>query len=54
MGDGVWYDYVGIGNLNEEDVYILETKVGDKDIPLETYFMDQGQTPNYDNPKASG
>ncbi|MCO8193852.1 Cna B-type domain-containing protein [Anaerofustis sp. NSJ-163] len=52
LGDGVWYDYVGIGNLNEENVYILETKVGDTNIPLDTYYLDQGQTPNYDNPKA--
>lgn len=50
LGNGVWFKYVGIGNLDEDDVYILETKVGDTDIPLDTYFMDQGNTPNYDNP----
>ncbi len=50
LGDGVWFKYVGIGNLDEDEVYILETKVGDSDIPLDTYFMDQGGIPNYDNP----
>ena len=26
LGDGVWTDWVGIGNLDPEDVYILETE----------------------------
>ena len=49
--DGVWQQLVGIGELKPEDVYILETKVGGKDIPLQSYTLGSEQSPNYD-PKA--
>ena len=49
--DGVWQQLVGIGTLETKDVYILETKVGGKDIPLQSYTLGSEQSPNYD-PKA--
>lgn len=49
--DGVWQQLVGIGTLETKDVYILETKVGEKDIPLQSYTLGSEQSPNYD-PKA--
>lgn len=45
---GVWQQLVGIGTLETEDVYILETKVGGKDIPLQSYTLGSEQSPNYD------
>lgn len=30
--DNAWYDIVGIGNLGYEDVYVLETQVGDSSV----------------------
>ena len=49
--DGVWQQLVGIGTLETDAVYILETKVGEKDIPLQSYTLGSEQSPNYD-PKA--
>ena len=49
--DGVWQQLVGIGTLETDEVYILETKVGGKDIPLQSYTLGSEQSPNYD-PKA--
>lgn len=45
---GVWQQLVGIGTLETKDVYILETKVGGKDIPLQSYTLGSEQSPNYD------
>ncbi len=49
--DGVWQQLVGIGTLAPEDVYILETKVGDTDVPLQSYTLGSEQSPNYDPKK---
>lgn len=49
--DGVWQQLVGIGTLETDAVYILETQVGGKDIPLQSYTLGSEQSPNYD-PKA--
>lgn len=49
--DGVWQQLVGIGNLETEDVYILETKVGENRVPLQDYAYGSGEDPVYE-PKA--
>lgn len=50
-GNGVWQQLVGIGTLETEDVYILETKVGEKDIPLQSYTLGSGEEPAYEPKK---
>lgn len=45
---GVWQQLVGIGTLETNEVYILETKVGEKDIPLQSDTLGSEQSPNYD------
>ena len=52
LRDGVWYDYIGIGSYTADEVYILETQVGGKDVPLTTYYLNSGASPNYTQPKA--
>ena len=52
LRDGVWYDYIGIGSYTADEVYILETQVGGKDVPLTTYYLDSGASPNYTQPEA--
>lgn len=52
LQDGVWYGYIGIGSYTADEVYILETQVGGKDVPLTTYYLDSGASPNYTQPKA--
>lgn len=52
LRDGVWYGYIGIGSYTADEVYILETNVGDKDVPLTTYYLDSGASPNYTQPEA--
>lgn len=52
LQDGVWYGYIGIGSYTADEVYILETRVGDKPVPLTTYYLDSGASPNYTQPKA--
>lgn len=49
--DGVWQQLVGIGTLETNEVYILETKVGGNRVPLQDYAYGSGQTPVYE-PKA--
>lgn len=49
--DGVWQQLVGIGTLETDEVYILETKVGEKDIPLQSYTLGSGEEPS-DEPQA--
>lgn len=49
--DGVWQQLVGIRDLETEDVYILETKVGGKDIPLQSYTLGSEEEPS-DEPQA--
>ncbi len=52
LRDGVWYGYIGIGSYTADEVYILETQVGDEPVPLTTYYLDSGAYPNYTQPKA--
>ena len=53
LRDGVWYGYIGIGSsYTADEVYILETKVGGKSVPLTTYYLDSGASPNYTRPEA--
>ena len=49
--DGVWQQLVGIGTLETDEVYILETKVGEKNIPLQSYTLGSGEEPS-DEPQA--
>lgn len=50
--NGVWNKLVGIGYLDpEEDVYILEEKVGDTKVPLTDYLLDSNTAPNYEDPE---
>lgn len=43
----------GIGSsYTADEVYILETQVGGKDVPLTTYYLDSGASPNYTQPEA--
>ena len=51
LGDGVWHDWVGIGNLKQEDVYILETKVGETAVPLTSYDINSDAEPNFTSPQ---
>ena len=52
MGEhDVWIDWVSIGKLKPEEVYILETKVGTKDVPLQDYNLNDKDPANYDEPK---
>ena len=52
LRDGVWYGYIGIDRYTADEVYILETQVGGKDVPLTTYYLDSGVSPNYTQPEA--
>ena len=52
LRDGVWYGYIGISSYTADEVYILETQVGDKPVPLTTYYLDSGASPNYTQPEA--
>ena len=52
LSDGVWYGYIGIGSYTADEVYILETRVGDKPVPLTTYYLNSGASPNYTQPEA--
>lgn len=51
----VWDALVGIGSLDpKEDVYILETQVGDTKVPLSEYRLDSDAAPNLTDPKEPG
>lgn len=52
LKDGIWHDWVGIGALEPEDVYVLETQVGDTKIPLTTYYEGSAEEPNFTAPEA--
>lgn len=52
LRDGVWYGYIGIGKHTPDEVYILETSVGSTQVPLTTYYLDSGASPNYTQPEA--
>lgn len=52
LQDGVWYGYIGIGRYTADEVYILETWVGSTQVPLTTYYLDSGASPNYTQPEA--
>ena len=34
LSDGLWYGFIMLGNVEPDDVYILETKVGNTEVPL--------------------
>lgn len=51
--DGVWQQLVGIGTLETDAVYILETKVGENRVPLQDYAYGSGEEPAYE-PKKPG
>ena len=49
-----WYGYVGIGDYKPDEVYILETSVGNNKVPLTTWFLQDegsGKEPNYTDPQ---
>lgn len=50
LGDGVWQRYVSIGEYEPDEVYILETRVGNHSVPLTSYQLGEG-VPNYDDPQ---
>ncbi len=52
LGNDVWYDFVDIGSYEAQEVYILETYVGETQIPLTTYSLYQSEEPNYSDPEA--
>ena len=47
----VWYDWLGIGEYEPDEVYILETEIDGIEVPLQNYVLDSEQTPNYDTPE---
>lgn len=49
--DGVWQQLVGIGTLETDAVYILETKVGENRVPLQDYAYGSGEEPAYEPKK---
>ena len=53
--NAMWYQIVGIGKHEADDVYILETKMGNEDVPLQQVYVDPSNpgaaTPDYDNPE---
>lgn len=53
--NAMWYQIVGIGEHEPDDVYILETKMGNEDVPLQQVYVDPSNpgaaTPDYDNPE---
>lgn len=49
--DGVWQQLVGIGTLETDEVYILETKVGENRVPLQDYAYGSGEEPAYEPKK---
>ena len=53
--NAMWYQIVGIGEHEPEEVYILETHMGDMQVPLQQVYVDPSNpgaaTPDYDNPE---
>lgn len=49
LNSGVWNQWVPIGNYRPEEVYILETKMGDTPVPYTQTA--EGGKPNYQNPE---
>ena len=53
--NAMWYQIVGIGEHEAEEVYILETKMGDEKVPLQQVYVDpsnpEAATPDYETPK---
>ena len=41
--NGLWHEIVGIGKHTAKDVYILETQMGDKEVPLQHHIIDPGK-----------
>lgn len=52
LKDGVWMQEVHIGEYEADEVYILETKVGGTDVPLQPYTFGDENEPNYETPAA--
>ncbi len=48
LGNGIWYGYIGIGSYRPEQVYVLETQVGDTSIPLQDYYLGQADAPSFE------
>lgn len=53
--NAMWYQIVGIGEHEPEEVYILETHMGDMQVPLQQVYVDPSNpgatTPDYETPK---
>ena len=41
--NGLWHEIVGIGEHTADKVYILETQMGDKEVPLQHHIIDPGK-----------
>ena len=41
--NGLWHEIVGIGEHRADEVYILETQMGDKEVPLQHHIIDPGK-----------
>ena len=41
--NGLWHEIVGIGGHTADEVYILETQMGDKEVPLQHHIIDPGK-----------
>ena len=41
--NGLWHEIVGIGEHTANEVYILETQMGDKEVPLQHHIIDPGK-----------
>lgn len=53
--NAMWYQIVGIGEHEPEEVYILETHMEDMQVPLQQVYVDpsnpEAATPDYETPK---
>lgn len=52
LENDVWMQEVHIGEYTADEVYILETKVGGTNVPLQRYSFGGENEPNYETPKA--
>lgn len=53
--NAMWYQIVGIDEHEADEVYILETQMGDEKVPLQQVYVDpsnpEAATPDYETPK---
>lgn len=54
LRDGVWYGYIGIGSYTADEVYILETQVGDEPRPADHLLSGQRRLPQLHPARGSG